>query len=132
MQGDGGVYSEYWGNHRGGGQSRCLLTPEVDVTIGGDCLPKVFCGVIAFQQYREIILACPDYEQQMGIIFEFIGDKVLAGKRELLDSETHVMVADEVYDDKAAVDLSAEELTKALKAFAAVDVLMTSDEVFCR
>ena len=32
------------------------------------------------------------------------------------------MVADEVYDDKATVDLSEEELTKALKPFAAVDV----------
>ena len=57
---------------------------------------------------------------------------MLAGKRELLDSETHVMVVDEVYDDKATVDFSGEELTKALKPFAAVDVLLTSDEVFCR
>ena len=42
------------------------------------------------------------------------------------------MVADEVYDDKATVDLSDEEPKKALEPFAAVDVLLTSDEVFCR
>ena len=42
------------------------------------------------------------------------------------------MVADEVYDDKATDDLSAEELTKTPKPFAAVDVFLTSNEVFCR
>ena len=42
------------------------------------------------------------------------------------------MVADEVYDDKATLELSAEDLTKAIKPFAAVDVLLTSDEGFCR
>ena len=57
---------------------------------------------------------------------------MLAGKRELLDSETHVMVADEVYDGRATVDLLGEELTKAREPFAAVDALLTSDEVFCR
>ena len=40
------------------------------------------------------------------------------------------MVADEVHDDEATVDISDEELTKVLKPFAAVDVLLTSDEVF--
>ena len=56
---------------------------------------------------------------------------MLAGRREHLDSQTHVIVI-EVRDDKATVDLSDEELTKALKPFAAVDVLLTSDEGFCR
>ena len=42
------------------------------------------------------------------------------------------MVADEVYGDKATVDLSEEELTKAFTPFAAVDVQLTSDEGFCR
>ena len=38
------------------------------------------------------------------------------------------MVADEVYDDKATIDISGEELTKALKPFGAVDVQVTCDE----
>ena len=43
------------------------------------------------------------------------------------------MVANEVYDDKATVDISEEqELTKALKPFAAVDVQSTCDEGFSR
>ena len=58
--------------------------------------------------------------------------QVLAERQELNDSDTHVMVVDEVYDDKATDDLSAEKLTKALKPFSAVDVLLTSDEGFCR
>ena len=41
------------------------------------------------------------------------------------------MVDDEVYNIKAIVDLSAEEMMKALKRCAAVDVQLTSDEVFC-
>ena len=39
-------------------------------------------------------------------------------------------MANEIHDDKATVDLSDQELTKALKPFAAVDVLRTSDEGF--
>ena len=57
---------------------------------------------------------------------------MLLERRELNDSDTYVMVVDEIYDDKATDDLSAEELTEALKPFAAVDVLLTSDEMFCR
>ena len=42
------------------------------------------------------------------------------------------MVADDVCDDKATVELSAKDLTKAIKPFAVVGVLLTSDEGFCR
>ena len=44
-----------------------------------------------------------------------------------------MLVADEVYDDKGTVDISEEqELTKALKPFAAVDVQLTCNEGFSR
>ena len=52
--------------------------------------------------------------------------------RELLGSETEMIVADDVYDGKATVYFPDEEPTKALKPFAAVDVLLTSDDVSCR
>ena len=42
------------------------------------------------------------------------------------------MVADEVYDDKATIDISEEELTKALQPFAVVDVQVTCDEGYSR
>ena len=93
--------------------------------------PRCFVVSLPFSNFVKLSLPVPEYEQQMGIIFEYGGNKVLAGKRELLDSETHVMVAVKFYDDKATVDLSGEEVTKALQPFAAVDVLLTSDEVFC-
>ena len=47
----------------------------------------------------KICLPAPEYEQQMRITYEYGGDKVLAGKREVLDSETHMM-ADEVNDER--------------------------------
>ena len=34
------------------------MTPEVNVTIGGDRLPEVFGGVFAFEKNCEIIFAC--------------------------------------------------------------------------
>ena len=42
-----------------------------------------------------------------------------------------MIVADEVYDDKAFAIVSEVELTKALKPFGAVDVKLTSFEGFC-
>ena len=59
------------------------------------------------------------------------GDRVLAWRRELVDSATQMMVADEFYDDKPWVDLSEGELMQRLKTFADVDVQQTSDEEFC-
>ena len=61
-------------------------------------------------------LPATEYEQPMRITYKYGGDKVLAGTRELLDSETYLM-ADEVHDDKAIVDFSDEDLTKALNFF---------------
>ena len=53
-------------------------------------------------------------------------------RRELVDSATQMMVADEFYDCKPWVDLSEEELLQGLKRFAGVDIQQTSDEDFCR
>ena len=58
------------------------------------------------------------------------GDRVLARRRELLDSATQMMVAYEFYDGKPLVDLS--EPFQGLKRFAGVDMHQTSDEDFCR
>ena len=42
------------------------------------------------------------------------------------------MAADEVYDDKASVHLSEDNLTTALEAVSAIDVQLTSHEGFIR
>ena len=60
------------------------------------------------------------------------GGRVLGRRRELVDSATQMMVADEVYDFKPWIDLSDLELKKGLEAFAGVDVQQTSDVHFCR
>ena len=61
------------------------------------------------------------------------GDRVLARSRELVDSATQMIVADEFYDDKPWVDVSEEELMQGLKRFAGVDMQQqTSDDDFCR
>ena len=57
---------------------------------------------------------------------------MLARRRELVDSATQMMVADEFYDDKPWIDLSEQELKKGLEKFAGVDVQQTSDVGFCR
>ena len=60
------------------------------------------------------------------------GDRVLARRRELVNSATQIMLADEFYDGKPWVDLSEEELMQGLQRFAGVDMQYTSDEDFCR
>ena len=57
----------------------------------------------------------PQCKQQMRITYQAGGNWVLARRRSPLDSATQVIVADEVYDDKASADLCEEELTKRLK-----------------
>ena len=47
-----------WGNNRGGGQARGRLTPEVNVTIGGDRPTTFFCGLVAFEDERQYFVAC--------------------------------------------------------------------------
>ena len=57
---------------------------------------------------------------------------MLARRRELVDSTTHMMVADEFYDGTLWIDPSEQELKKGLETFAGVDVQQTSDVDFCR
>ena len=47
---------------------------------------------------------------------------MVARRRELVDSATQIMVADEFYDGKSWIDLSETELKKGLEKFAGVDV----------
>ena len=42
------------------------------------------------------------------------GDRVLARRRDLVDSATQMMGADEFYDGKPWIDLSEQELKKGL------------------
>ena len=60
------------------------------------------------------------------------GDRVLARRRELVDSPTQMMVADEFYNGKPWIDLSEQELKNGLEKFAGVDVQQTSDVDFWR
>ena len=59
------------------------------------------------------------------------GDRVLARRRELVDSAMQMMVADEFYDGKPCIDLSEQELKKGLETFAGIDLQQTSDVYFC-
>ena len=54
------------------------------------------------------------------------GDRVLASRREVVDWETQMMVADEFYDGKPWIALSEQELKKGLETFAGVDMQQTS------
>ena len=81
---------------------------------------------------REIVVAYSEYEQHMHITNQDGGDRALAKRRELVDSATHLMVADEFYDSKPWVDLSGEDLLQGLKMFAGVDTQKRSDDDFCR
>ena len=57
--------------------------------------------------------------------------RVLSSRRELVDSATQMMGADNFHDGKPWVDLSGEELLQGLKRYAGVDMQQTSDEDFC-
>ena len=63
----------------------------------------------------------------MHVANEDRGDRVVARRRELVDSATQMMDADEFYDGKPWIDLSEQELKKGLEKFAGVDVQQTSD-----
>ena len=56
---------------------------------------------------------------------------MLARSRQLVDTETQIMLADEFYDGKPLIDISEIELKKGLTTFAGVDVQQTSDVDFC-
>ena len=66
------------------------------MTIGGDRPPRL--GDVTFEDIREFLVAYSGYEQQMHITNQDGGDRVLARRRELVDSATQMMVADELYD----------------------------------
>ena len=125
-QGADGVHSASWGNPRGGGRAGGRLKPEIKVTIGGDGQPRLGGDAVTFKDMREFLVAYSEYEQQMHITNQDGGDRVLARRRELVDSATRMMVADKFYDGKPWVDISEEELLRGLKRFAGVDMQQTS------
>ena len=129
-QGADGFHSASCGNPRGGGRAGGRLKPEIKVTIGGDRPARVGGDVVTFEDLCEFVVAYSEYEQQIRITNQGGGDRVLARRRELVDSATQMMVADEFYDGKSSVDLSEEELMKGLKRFTVVDMQQTSDEEF--
>ena len=77
--------------------------------------------VVTFEDRREFLAAYLEHEQQMHIANEDGGDRVLARRRELVDSSTQIMVADEFHDGKPSIDLSE----KLKKPFAGVDVQLS-------
>ena len=87
--------------------SRCLA--EVKVTTGGDRPPRLDGDAVTFEDIREFVVAYSHYEQRH-ITNHDVGDRVLARRRELVDSATQMMVADEFHDGKPRVDLSEVEL----------------------
>ena len=111
-QGADGVHSASWGNPRGGRRASGRLKPEIKVTIGGDRPPRLGgeSDIVAFEDMREFIVAYSKYEQQMHITNQVGGDRVLARRRDLVDTATQSMVAEEFYDGEPWVDLSEEEL----------------------
>ena len=79
---------------------------------------------------RELLVAYVECEQQIHAADEDGGDRVLARRRELVDSATQTMVADEFYDGKPWIDLSEQELQKGLETFAGADVQQKRDVDF--
>ena len=96
------------------------------MTIEGERPPRFGGDVVTFEDMREFLVACLEYEQQMHVANEDGGDRVLARRRELVDSATQMMVADEFYDGKPWIDLSDQVLKKGLEKFSGVDVQQTS------
>ena len=64
------------------------------MTLGGDRPPRMGGDVVTFENIREFLAAFSEYEQQMHITNQDGGDRVLAMKRELVDSTIQMMVAD--------------------------------------
>ena len=129
-QGAGGVNPASWGSQTGGDRAGGRPKPDVKVTIGGDRPPRLGGDVVTFEDMREFRVAYLEYEQQMHVVNEDGGDRVVARRRGLIDSATQMMVADELYDGKPWIDLSELGLKKGLQACAGVDVQQTSDVDF--
>ena len=69
-QGAGGVHPASWGNQRGGGRAGGRQKPDVKVTIAGDRPPRLGGDVVTFEDMREFLVACLEYEQQMHVANE--------------------------------------------------------------
>ena len=111
---------------RAGGRPK----PNAKVTIGGDGPPRLGGDVVTFEDMRQFLVAFMEYEEQVHVANEDGGDRALAWRRELIDSATQMMVADEFYDGKPWIDLSEQELKKGLETFAGVDLQQTGDVDF--
>ena len=98
-QGAGGVHPASWGSQRVGGRAGGRVKPDVKMTIAGDKPPRLG-GDAVTDDMREFLVAYLEYQQQMHVANEDGGNRVLARRRELVDSATQMMVADEFYDDK--------------------------------
>ena len=70
------------------------------MTIGGDGPPRLGGDVFTFEDMRELLVAYLEYEHQMHVSDEDGEDRLLTRRRELVDSATQMMVADEFYDGK--------------------------------
>ena len=58
------------------------------MTIGRDRQPRLGGDFVSFEDMREFLVAYFEYEQQMHVVNEDGVDKVLARRRELVDSAT--------------------------------------------
>ena len=70
------------------------LKPDLKVTIGGDRPPRLGGDVVTFDDTRECFIDYSEYEQQIRVADEGGGDRVLAKRRDLVDSAKQMMAAD--------------------------------------
>ena len=78
--------------------------------------------VVTFEDWRELLVAYWQYEQQIHAANEDGGDTGHMTRRELVYTETQIMVAREFCDGKPRIASSDEELNKRLERFTGVDV----------
>ena len=100
------------------------------MTIEGDRSHRLGGDIVTLEDMREFLVAHFEYEQQVHVANQDGGDRVLARRRELVDSATQMMAADKCCDGKPWVDLSEQELKKGLETFAGVDLQQTGDVDF--
>ena len=82
------VHPGSWGSERGGGRAGGRLKPDVKVTIAGGKPPRLGEDAVTFEEIRDFLVAYLEYEQQMHVANEDGGDRVLARRRDLVDSAT--------------------------------------------
>ena len=86
------------------------------MTIEGDDPSRSGCDAATFEDMRQFLVACWEYERQMHSTNLHGGDRVLARRRELVDSATQMMIDDEFHNGKPWVDLSEEDQMQGLKS----------------